>query len=142
MSFARHHPRFGSVVLTAFALIAVVLAAVGIYGLLAFVVGASRREIAIRMALGSASVGVIGLVVRKGMSLAIAGIALGTLLSVPATRAMTALLFGVSAGDPLTTVASVSVLLAVSLLACWFPASCEPGRSAGRVEVRLRLPVA
>jgi ABC-type antimicrobial peptide transport system permease subunit len=114
--------RFGSVMLLLFAIIAMVLATVGIYGLLAFLVGTSSREIAIRMALGAASTSVLGVVVRKGMALATLGAALGLFIAVPCTRVLTGFLFGVRASDPTTLAGVTAVLLTASLLACVFPA--------------------
>ena len=114
--------RFGSLMLSLFAGIAMVLAGVGIYGLLAFVVGSSGREIAIRMALGAEAGSVLGLIVRKGMSLALAGGVIGLLLSVPGTRLLGNLLFGVQAGDLRIMGGVTLALLALALLACWFPA--------------------
>jgi putative ABC transport system permease protein len=114
--------RFGSVMLSHFAIIAMVLATVGIYGLLAFLVGTSSREIAIRMALGAASTSVLGVVVRKGMALATLGAALGLFIAVPSTRVLTGFLFGVRASDPTTLAGVTAVLLTASLLACVFPA--------------------
>jgi predicted permease len=121
--------RFGSVMLSLFAGMAILLAAVGIYGLLAFLVGTSRREIAIRMALGAASGSVVGVVVRKGMTLAVLGAILGLLIAVPSTGVLTVFLFGVRASDPATLAGVTAVLLAAALLACWLPA-----RRASRVD--------
>lgn len=126
--------RFGSLMLSLFAAIAVVLAGVGIYGLLAFVVGTSSRDIAIRMALGAASASVVGLVVRKGMTLATLGALLGIVVAVASTRVLTSLLFGVGASDPLTLAGVTVLLLAVSLVACWLPA-----RRASRVAPHTAL---
>jgi putative ABC transport system permease protein len=122
-------PRFASLMLSVFAVIAMILASVGIYGLLAFVVGSSSREIAIRMALGAASASVVSLVLRKGMTLAILGIVVGIALSVPSTRVLSTLLFDIPANDPLTIIGVTGVLAVVSLLACWLPA-----RRASRVD--------
>jgi predicted permease len=126
--------RFGSLMLSLFAGIATVLAAVGIYGLLAFVVGTSSRDLAIRMALGAASASVVGLVVRMGMSLAGLGGLLGLLIAVPSTRVLTSFLFGVRASDPVTMAGVTALLLLVSLLACWGPA-----RRASRVAPQAAL---
>jgi putative ABC transport system permease protein len=120
--------RFGSLMLSLFAGIAIVLAGVGIYGLLAFVVASSSRDIAIRMALGAASANVVGLVVRKGMSLAGVGALLGIVIAVPSTRVLTNFMFGVRANDRATIAAVTALLLGVSLVACVFPA-----RRASRV---------
>lgn len=114
--------RFGSLVLSLFAGVATVLAAVGIYGLLAFIVGASSRELAVRMALGAASASVVGLVVRKGMTLAGLGGLIGILAAVPASRVLGSILYGVRPNDPVTLVGVTALLLLVSLLACWLPA--------------------
>jgi predicted permease len=126
--------RFGSLTLSLVAGIAMVLAAVGIYGLLAFVVGTSSRDIAVRMALGAASTSVVALVLRKGMSLAAAGAFVGIVIAVPSTHVLSALLFGVRANDPLTIAGVAAFLLAVSLLACWVPA-----RRASRVAPHAAL---
>lgn len=126
--------RFGSLILSLFAGIAIVLSAVGIYGLLAFVVGTSSREIAIRMALGAASTSVVGLVVRKGMSLVGLGAVLGIIIAVPSTPVLTNFLFGVQARDPLTIAGVTALLVVVSLVACWFPA-----RRASRVAPHAAL---
>jgi hypothetical protein len=104
------------------------------HGLLAFVVGTSSREFAIRMALGAASASVVGLVVRKGMSLAGLGGLLGLLIAVPSTRVLTTLLYGVRASDPVTMAGVTALLLLVSLLACWGPA-----RRASRVAPQAAL---
>lgn len=120
--------RFGSLTLSLFAGIAIVLAAVGIYGLLAFLVGTSRRDIALRMALGATSTSIVGSVVRKGMALAGLGGLLGILIAVPSTRVLTRFLYGVRASDPATMAGVTALLLAVSVLAAWFPA-----RRASRV---------
>jgi predicted permease len=122
-------PRFASLMLSVFAAIAIILASVGIYGLLAFVVGSSSRDLAIRMALGARSVSVVSLVLRKGMTLAMLGIVVGIALSVPSTRVLSTLLFDVEANDPLTIAGVTIVLATVSLLACWLPA-----RRASRVD--------
>ena len=126
--------RFGSLVLSLFAGVATVLAAVGIYGLLAFVVGASSRELAVRMALGAASASVVGLVVRKGMALAGLGGVIGILTAVPATRVLGSILYGVRANDPATLAGVAGLLLLVSLLACWLPA-----RRASRIAPQAAL---
>jgi ABC-type antimicrobial peptide transport system permease subunit len=120
--------RFGSLMLSLFAGIAILLAAVGIYGMLAFVVGSSSRDIAIRMALGAASASVVGLVVRQGMVLAVLGTGVGLLIAVPSARVLTSFLFGIEASDPATLAGVTALLLAVASLACWIPA-----RRASRV---------
>jgi putative ABC transport system permease protein len=122
-------PRFGSSMLSVFAFIAILLAAVGVYGLLAFVVGASSRDIAIRMALGARAGSVVADVVRRGMTLAVAGGVVGLLIAVPSTRVLTTFLVGVKANDPVTMAGVTLFVLAVSLVSCWIPA-----RRASRVS--------
>jgi ABC-type antimicrobial peptide transport system permease subunit len=122
-------PRFGSSMLSAFAAMAILLAAVGVYGLLAFVVGASSRDIAIRMALGARAGSVVADVVRRGMTLAILGGVVGLLIAVPSTRVLETFLVGVTANDPVTMAGVTAFVLAVSLLSCWIPA-----RRASRVS--------
>ena len=121
--------RFGSAVLGTFSVVAAVLAAIGIYGVLSFLVGASRREIAIRMALGAAASRVLGLVVRRGLVLTAVGLLLGLAGAVLASRSLSSQLFGVGATDPLTYGVVSAGLLAVAGVASWFPA-----RRATRIE--------
>ena len=116
-------PRFAMVLLGAFAALALTLAVVGIYGVLAYAVSQRTQEIGIRMALGAESGQVVGLVVRQGMLMALAGVALGTGVAWFMTGLMRNLLYGISAQDPMTFV-SVPVLFAVvALLACWILAA-------------------
>jgi putative ABC transport system permease protein len=121
--------RFNTSLLTVFALSALALAAIGIYGLLAYTVTQRTREIGIRIALGARGGDVLGLVVRQGMVLAAYGIVLGLVGSLLATRLLASLLYGVSATDPLTLGSVVLLLAAVALGACWIPA-----RRATRVD--------
>jgi len=122
-------PKFYLLLLTVFAAVAVVLAAVGIYGVMAYSVQQRTREIGIRMALGASADRVVAMVVRRGLTLVVAGVALGTAGAYALTRMLRSLLFGVSARDPLTF-AGVAVLLGVvALLASWIPA-----RRAARVD--------
>ncbi len=114
--------RFGALLLGLFAALALVLAAVGIYGVMSYTVAQSTHEIGIRLALGAQARDVMKLVVRQGMMLALAGIGVGVIGAVAVTRVMQSLLYGVSAVDP-TTFAIVSIALAlVALLACYIPA--------------------
>ena len=122
-------PRFRTLLLSAFALMAVVLAAVGIYGLMSFSVIQRTREIGIRVALGARPGQVVLPVVREGLTLAISGIALGLVGSLAVTRLLSAFLFDVPAADPLTHVVVALLLLAVSLLATYVPS-----RRASRVD--------
>lgn len=108
--------------LTVFAVIALVLTVLGLYGLLSFVVLQRTREFGIRMALGAQAVDVLQLVVGHGMKLAAIGIGAGLLISFLLTRFIRAMLFDVSATDPLTFTALAVLLLLVSVLACYLPA--------------------
>jgi len=112
----------GSVTMTIFAIVALLLAAVGIYGVMAFAVSQRTQEIGIRMALGARALDVLKLVLRNGMFLAVIGAAIGLAGAFAITRFMSSLLFGVSPTD-LVTFASVTVgLLLIALLACYLPA--------------------
>jgi putative ABC transport system permease protein len=115
-------PRFNTLLLGIFAVIALILAAVGIYGVISYSVTQRTHEIGIRMALGAQASDVLKLVVGKGMSLVLIGVAIGMLSSLALTRLIKALLFGVSATDPWTFVAIGLLLAFVALLACWIPA--------------------
>jgi putative ABC transport system permease protein len=105
-----------------FALLALVLAAVGLYGVVAYAAARRTREFGIRMALGARSGDVLRLVLGEGLKLTAAGVAIGMGAALALTRLLTKLLFGVEPTDPLT-IAGVAVLLAcVATLACWLPA--------------------
>ena len=116
-------------VVGAYALLALMLAAVGLYGLLSYMVGTRQREIGIRLALGAQLRSVRSLVVREGAVLAVAGVIVGLGASLAATRALSALLFGVSARDPLTFGLAAAALLAIATTATWLPA-----RTATRID--------
>jgi putative ABC transport system permease protein len=115
-------PRFYMTVLGAFALVALLLAAVGIYGVLSYAVGRRVREIGLRVALGATRGRVVRMVVRQGIALAALGAALGVGGALWLSRAMAGLLFGVAPGDPLTFAGVVALFLAVAGLACLVPA--------------------
>jgi putative ABC transport system permease protein len=114
-------PRFRTLLLAAFASMAVVLAAVGIYGLISFSVVQRTREIGIRVALGAQPSQVVRPVVREGLTLALAGIGLGAIGSLAATRVLTTFLFDVRPGDVVTHLTVALLLLAVALLATYIP---------------------
>jgi predicted permease len=114
--------RFGSLVLGAFSVVAVLLAAIGIYGVVAFVVSLSRREIAIRIALGATGQSVSALIVRNGLALVAAGLVLGLLAAAAGTRFLSSQLFGVSPTDPLTFASVAALLALVAAVATYLPA--------------------
>jgi putative ABC transport system permease protein len=108
--------------LGSFGVLALVLAAVGIYGVMSYMVVGRTREIGLRMALGAQSRSVGWLILRQGMMLAMIGSGIGLVLAFGGTRLLQSILYGVSAVDPLTFTAVAFLLGAVALLACWLPA--------------------
>jgi len=114
--------QFDAWLLGSFAASALLLAGIGIYGLLAYAVAQRRREIGIRLALGASGGAVLHLVVGSGMRLAGAGIGLGVVIALAVTRLLAALLYGVGASDPPTFVGVVALLTLVSLTASYLPA--------------------
>lgn len=129
LGFALSRARFGSVLLLAFAAVAVALAALGVYGVLAQSVAARRREIGLRMALGAAAGEVERLVLRQGMAVALAGALAGIALALALSGLLRNLLFEVAPRDPVTFAAVPLALLSVAALACMVPA-----RRAARVD--------
>ncbi len=121
--------RFNLAMLGAFAAIALALAISGVYAMLAFGVAERRREIAVRLALGASADGIMALVLRSGLTLALAGVAAGTVAALAMTRLLASLLFGVGSTDPLTFAAAALALLAAAALACYLPA-----RQAARLD--------
>jgi len=114
--------RFVMLLLGSFSVLALGLAAVGLYGAMSYLVTQRTQEIGLRMALGASRTDVFKLVVGKGMSLALIGIAIGLVASLALTRVMRSLLFEVTPTDVLTFVIVPVVLLTVTLLACYIPA--------------------
>jgi len=127
-------PRFNSLLLIWLSVLGGVLVAVGIYGVMSYGVTQRTQEIGIRMALGAQTSDVLKLVIRQGMALVFAGLAIGLVAALALTRLMTGLLFGVSATDPLTFVLIGILLAGVALLACYLPA-----RRASRVDPMVAL---
>jgi putative ABC transport system permease protein len=121
LSASVSEPRFRALLVAAFAGIAIVLATVGIYGLISYSVTERTRELGIRMALGAQARQVVLPVLREGMTLALGGVAIGLAGSVAATRTLSGFLFGVGATDPLTYLSVSAFLLAVALLASYVP---------------------
>lgn len=115
--------RVGAALLGGFGLLALALAAVGIYGVMSYAVSRRTREIGIRMALGARASHVLGLTLRQGMAPVIVGVGVGLAAALGLTRLAGSLLFGVSASDPLTYAGVAALLTAVALLACYIPAS-------------------
>ena len=126
--------RFSMIVLGVFAVVAVLLASIGIYGVISYVVGQRTREIGIRMALGAERREILRLIMGTGGRLALAGAALGLVAALGLTRLMVSLLYGVSATDPLTLVSVSTVLILVALMASYIPA-----RRAARVDPMVAL---
>jgi putative ABC transport system permease protein len=126
-SFAQQ--RFNTLLMSAFAFLALVLTAVGLYALVSYTTARRTREIGLRMALGAEHLDILKLVVGESMLVAICGVAIGLAGSLGLTRVLKTLLFQVSPTDPLTIVLGASFLTVIALIACWIPA-----RRATRVD--------
>jgi predicted permease len=122
VSLATARQRFNMLLMTVFGAMALLLAAIGIYGLMAYSVAQRKQEIGIRLALGADGSQVRNMVVRQGMQLALAGVVVGIAAAWALARLIQTLLFGVQARDPLVFVAVPLVLTTVALLAVWLPA--------------------
>jgi predicted permease len=127
-------PRFAMGLLSAFAAVALLLGAVGIYGVIAYAVSQRTREIGVRMALGATAGDTMWMVIRRGAMLAATGVALGTVGALVATRLFAGLLYGVSATDPATFATVALISGSVAILACYIPA-----RRATRVDPAVAL---
>src|SRR3954453_7112341 len=113
--------RMNFVLVSSFAIVAVVLTAAGLYGVMAYIVAQRTREIGVRMALGASRGQVLGLMIRQGGSMTVVGIALGIAGALLMTRFMTSLLFGISAADPVVYLAVSALLSAVACIAIAVP---------------------
>ena len=134
MDAARSRPRFLTLLLTLFSSLSLLLAALGIYGVISYSVAQRTNEIGIRMALGAKSTDVLRLVGGAGLRMALAGTVLGAVGAFALTRTMSGLLFGVSSFDVVTFVAMAGALIAVTMFACYIPA-----RRASKVDPLIAL---
>ncbi len=128
--------RFSMMILSAFAAAALLMASLGIYGVISYLVGQRTHELGIRLSLGATRWDILRLVLGDGMKMTITGVAIGLFAAFGLTRLMTKMLFGVSATDPATFVLISVLLMFVALLACYIPA-----RRATKVDplVALRI---
>jgi putative ABC transport system permease protein len=126
--------RIQSALLTLFAAIALLLAAVGLYGVLAYTVAQRTHEIGVRMALGAQKRNVLSLVIGQGMRLVLIGVGVGLVAALALTRVMRSLLYEVETTDPLTFIAGALLLVVTAFLSCWLPA-----RRAARIEPMVAL---
>jgi len=122
VSLAAAQPRFQTVLITCFAVLALLLSAIGLYAVLSYMVAQRTMEIGLRLALGAQRDNVLGLILRRGMMLAGIGLAVGVIAALVLTRFMQEMLYGVGRFDPATFVGVSAVLLLVSLVASSVPA--------------------
>ena len=114
--------KMGVTMLTVFGLLALGLASIGLYGIMAYSVTRRTREIGVRMALGAARSSVLGLILKQGMSLVVIGVLIGFGVTLLIGSPVTRILYGISASDPISVAAAALVLLTVAFVACYLPA--------------------
>ncbi len=129
MNEAASRRRIAMIVLTVFGSVAVFLAAIGLYGVISQGVADRRQEIGVRVALGATSAQVVGLFLRRGLIVVGVGIGCGSAAALAVSRSLKSLVFGITATDPATLAATITLLAVVALGACYMPA-----RSAARVD--------
>src|SRR5215472_1184894 len=134
LSNSAAQPRLNTVLLTTFAVVALVIAAIGIYGVLAYSVNQRTREIGLRMALGATPARVLNLIVHEGMKMVLAGVVLGLVGGLALGKTVSSLVFGVPVHDPMTFVVVAVLLMVIALAACIIPA-----RRAARVDPMVAL---
>jgi putative ABC transport system permease protein len=126
--------RMGAGLVGAFGLLGLLLASVGLYGVMSYAVAARTREIGVRIALGAEPRNVLSLIVRQGLTLSLIGVSVGVLLALASTRVLQRFLFGIGANDPVTFVGVALLLTLIALVACWIPA-----RRATKVDPMIAL---
>ncbi len=126
--------KVGVALLSAFGLLALGLACIGLYGIMAYSVSQRKREIGLRMALGAAQASVLRLILKQGMSLVLTGVLIGFAGALVVGRLLSRMLYGVSGSDPISVASAAAILLAVALVACYLPA-----RWASRVDPLVAL---
>ena len=129
LSASLRNSEIGAILAAAFGILALILASIGLYGVMAFAVSHRTQEIGIRMALGATAGQVLSMVVRQGLTVSLAGAGAGIVIALGVSRLLTKFLYGVSASDPLTYVAVSLILIGVAMLSSYLPA-----RRAARVD--------
>src|SRR5262245_53670282 len=128
------HIRSSTIMFSVFAALALLLSAVGIYGVMSYAVTQRKREIGVRMAIGAQAADVLRLIIGHGIRLTLKGVAIGAALALATTRSLAGLLYGVSGADPITVALASALSIAVALVACYLPA-----RRATKVDPLIAL---